>query len=76
MVYYELPVLTSKLGIPIDIRIKLLQTLLDLVAIASYMANAQRPKISIIRLVIELIIEVEHLVLAGTVHSQVGRVEV
>ena len=76
MVYYELLILRLRLGIPIDIRIKLLQTLLDLLTIASYMANAQRPKIPIIWLIIELIIEVEHFVLAGTIHPQVGMVEV
>ena len=76
MVHYELPVLGPKLGIPIDIRIKLLQTLLDLLTIASYITNAQRPKIPIIWLILELFIEVEHFVVAGAIHSQVGMVEV
>ena len=76
MVHYEFLVFGPALGIPIDIRIKFLQTLLDLLTIPSDMANAQRPKVPIIWLILELIIEVKHFVLAGTVHSQVGRVEV
>jgi len=76
MVQYELPIFRSKLGIPIDIRIKLLQTLLDLLAKASYIANAERAEIPIIRLILKLIIKVEHFVFTSTIDSQVGMVEV